>query len=97
MRREVSVSIFAVLIVAAAVLTFYYLNLGPTGFAVFEQNTQSAFDEGTYSNVVYDANQSAVVLAANQTAGTYTSKIFDANSSSAKWNNLTWQGSGVAF
>lgn len=94
MRREVSISIFAVLILAAAILTVYYLNIGPTGFAVFEQNTKSAFDEGTYNNVVYDANTSTVVLAENQTAGTYTSKIFDGGSG-ATWNSLVSQGSGV--
>ena len=95
MKREVSVSVFAVLIVAAAILTVYYLNIGPTGFAIFEQNTNATFNEGTYSNVLY--NGSAVILAQNQTSGTYTSKFLDANSSSAKWNNLTWQGSGVTF
>ncbi len=95
MRREVSVSIFAVLIVAAAILTVYYLNIGPTGFAIFQQNTNATFNEGTYSNVLY--NGSAVVLNVNQTLGTYTSKVLDANSSSATWNNLTWAGNGVTF
>jgi len=39
MRREVSISIFAVLIIAAAILTVYYLNVGPTGFAVLSDYT----------------------------------------------------------
>ena len=94
MERGVRVSIFAVLIVAVAVLTVYYFNLGPTGFAVFDQNTQTAFDEGTYTNTIY--NGSAVVLAVNQTSGAYTSKIFDAGSS-AMWNNLTSQGNNITF
>ena len=97
MRREVSISVFAVLIVAAAILTVYYLNVGLTGFAVFEQNTQTAFDEGIYSNVLYDTNSSSVVLAVNQTSGTYTSKVFDSGSASSTWNNLTSQGNGVTF
>ena len=92
-----SISVFAVLIVAAAILTFYYLNIGPTGFAIFQQDTQSSFDEGAYSSTVYDSNKSSVILAANQTSGTYTSKILDANSSSSTWNNLTWTGRGVVF
>ena len=97
MRREVSVSVFAVLIIAAAILTVYYLNIGPTGFAVFNQNSQISFDEGIYSNVAYDGSAGAVILGTNQTSGTYTSRVLDANSSSATWNNLTWQGSGVTF
>lgn len=96
MRREVSVSVFAILIVAAAILTVYYLNVGPTGFAVFDQNTQTSFDEGVYANVAYDSNASAVVLDINQTSGDYTSKIFDGGSG-ATWNSLVSQGSGVTF
>ena len=89
MERGIRVSIFAVLIVAAAVFTVYYLNLGPTGFAVFQQQTQTDFDQGIYTNTLY--NGSAVVLDVNQTSGEYSSKVFDVGSS-ATWNNLTWQG-----
>jgi len=39
MRREVSISIFAILIIAAAILTVYYLNVGPTGFAILSEYT----------------------------------------------------------
>lgn len=94
MKREVGVSVFAVLILAVAILSVYYLNLRTTGFAVFQQGSQSDFDEGTYSNVVYDSNASAVVLNANETAGTYTSKVFDSGNNGTTWNNLTWQGNG---
>lgn len=94
MRKEVSISIFAVLIVAAAILTVYYLNVGLTGFAVFSQGNQTEFDQGNYTNTTWNA--SAVALATNKTSGTYTSKVFDAGSS-ATWNNLTSQGSGVTF
>lgn len=96
MRKEVSVSVFAVLIVAATFLTVYYLGIGPTGFAIFQQNTNASFNEGAYSNALY--NGSAIVLdtSANATSGIYTSKILDANSS-VTWNNLTWQGGGVTF
>ncbi len=99
MRKEVDISIFAVLIVAAAILTVYYLNIGPTGFAVFQQTNQTAFDEGTYGNVLYNANASAVVLntSANATFGTYTSKVFDSNNTNTTWNNLTRQGANVTF
>ena len=99
MRKEVDISIFAALIVAAAILTVYYLNIGPTGFVVFQQTNQTAFDEGTYGNVLYNANVSAVVLntSANVTFGTYTSKAFDSNNTNTTWNNLTWQGANVAF
>ncbi|MFH1237848.1 MAG: hypothetical protein V1491_00200 [archaeon] len=63
------------------------LNLrGITGFAVFESSNQSIFDEGDYTNTIW--NGSAVVLAGENLTGTYTSKVFDA-SSKASWNNLT--------
>lgn len=98
MRREVSISIFAVLIIVAAILTVYYLNVGPTGFVVFSQADDASFfgagNYTSYENVTW--NGSAVVLAANQTSGTYTSKVLDANSSSATWN-LTVNKSGVTF
>jgi len=84
------VSYIIVLVLIAAVLFFLYSS-GPrfTGFAVFEQITQTDFDEGIYTNTLY--NGSAVVLnsSANATSGTYTSNFFDANSS-VTWNNLTW-------
>ena len=90
MKKEVSVSVFAVLIVAAAILTVYYLNVGPTGFVVFNQ--ASDISNGTYSNTLYDG--SAVVLnsSVNATSGTYTSEVLNANNNSASWNNLTWNG-----
>ncbi|MDO8661414.1 MAG: hypothetical protein Q7K43_05985, partial [Candidatus Woesearchaeota archaeon] len=97
MKKEVGVSVFAILIVLAAFLAVYYLNVRTTGFAVYQQDTQAAFDEGNYSNVVYDSNSSAVMLAANQTAGSYTSKFFDSGNNGTTWNNLTWQGADVTF
>lgn len=88
MKKEMG----AFALVLAAVFLFVYLfNLNLTGFAVFEQNDQSAFDAGTYDAVVYDSNLSAVVLDSNHTSGTYTSEIFDAGNNSL-WNNLTWVG-----
>lgn len=99
MKREVSVSVIAVLVVTAAILSVYYLNLKTTGFAVFEQNAESAFNEGTYSNVLYDSNASAVILdsGSNASSGTYTSKVFDSANNATTWNNLTWQGTNVTF
>ena len=98
MRREVSISIFAVLIVAAAILTVYYLNVGLTGFAVFSQADDASFfgagNYTSYENVTWSG--SAVVLTENKTSGIYTSKVFNAGSS-VTWNNLTSQGSGAAF
>ncbi len=91
MKRELSTSIFAILIIAAALFAVYYLGVGPTGLAIFNQQTKTDFDKGNYSNVLY--NGSAIVLAGNQTTGNYTSQVFDAGNSST-WNNLTWQGSG---
>jgi len=92
MKREVNIALSAILVVAIALVTVYYFSPSSTGFAVFNQQSQSDFN-GTYDNVVYDANLSAIVLQENQTVGTYTSQIFDASNDSL-WNNLTWVGTG---
>ena len=47
-----------------------------TGFAIFEQNDGTGFDEGMYSNVLWDG--SSIVLSGDNLTGNYTSKIFDA-------------------
>lgn len=95
MKREVSISIFAVLILAVSLLTVSYLRINPTGFAIFGQQAQADFNQGNYTNLTY--NGSAVVLSANQTTGTYTSPIFDSGNTST-WNNMTTQGSnGLSF
>src|SRR3970282_1749006 len=80
------------LLIAGAFLAIYYLNLGLTGLVIYEQNDVAAFNEGTYQNVLYDENLSAVVLDDNQTTGSYTSKVFDA-SGEVSWDNITFEGS----
>ncbi|MEX2017174.1 MAG: NEW3 domain-containing protein [Candidatus Pacearchaeota archaeon] len=97
-RKEVAVYLYVGVLVLGAVFAVYYFNLGLTGFAVFEQSTENAFNEGTYSNSLYNTSTSAVVLnsSSNETSGTYTSKPFDAGNS-VVWNNLTWVGTGVSF
>ena len=92
-KREAVVYLYLGILILGALLAVYFFNLQLTGFAVFQQSNQAAFDEGTYENVEYDVNDSIIILSANQTSGTYTSKIFDANGS-ATWNNLTWTGTG---
>ena len=79
MKKEVLIYFYVGILILGAIFAVYLFNLQLTGFAVFEQNTNATFAEGTYSNVKY--NGSAIVLSANQTSGTYTSKIFDANES----------------
>ena len=71
-------------------LIFLYFAQGKiTGFSVYEQSSQTNFDEGTYSNTLW--NGSAIVLSSGQTSGNYTSKVFDAGINST-WNNLSWTG-----
>ncbi|TSC65267.1 MAG: hypothetical protein G01um101477_551 [Candidatus Doudnabacteria bacterium Gr01-1014_77] len=93
MRKEVGVYLSVGALVVLGIFIAYLLNVSLTGFAVLQQQSQSDFDQGTYSNALY--NGSAVVLSPNQTSGTYTSKVFDATSS-VTWNNLTWQSSQPA-
>ncbi|MEK6845073.1 MAG: hypothetical protein AABX44_02340 [Nanoarchaeota archaeon] len=71
-------------------LIFLYFAQGKiTGFSVYEQSSQTNFDEGIYSNTFW--NGSAIVLISGQTSGNYTSKIFDAGINST-WNDLSWTG-----
>ncbi len=97
-RKEAVVYLYVGVLIIGALLAVYYFNLGLTGFAVFEQNTESSFNEGVYSDTLYDTNVDAVVLnlSSNATSGTYTSKTFDAGSS-VTWNNLTWTGNEVTL
>ncbi|MBU0958819.1 MAG: hypothetical protein KKB31_02620, partial [Nanoarchaeota archaeon] len=78
-----------VLLLAFGIGALYLLGGGGfTGFAVFNQNAQVDFDEGTYVNTVW--NGSAVVLD-SATSGSYTSKVFDGGADSY-WNNLSYVG-----
>lgn len=92
MKKEAGIYLFLGLLAVGVFLAAYFLNLGLTGFAVFQQNTAENFNEGVYENVVYDQNLSAVILSPNQTSGIYTSKVFDAGSN-VNWNNLSFTGS----
>jgi len=58
-----------------------------TGFAVFEDISETNFSQGTYVNTTY--NGSAVVLSGSNLSGTYISQIFDAGND-AVWNNISW-------
>ncbi len=91
-RREVTVVVLTIILMAVFSFAILYKlggnNLSGmiTGFAVFSQDSQAGFDEGSYSNVGW--NGSDVVLSSSQTSGTYTSKVFDAGND-AYWNSIT--------
>ena len=91
MKRGAGNHVLIGLLIAAVVLLalFFLGDRGFTGFAVFEQQNQGDFDQGSYTGVEY--NGSAVVLSSGQNTGTYTSEIFDANST-MQWDSLIWQG-----
>ncbi len=93
MKKESAVTYLVIFLLLGGFLIFLYFAQGKiTGFSVYEQLTQSNFDEGTYSNTNY--NGSAVVLNSGQTSGNYISKVFDATGSST-WNNISWTSSAV--
>ncbi|MFH1787290.1 MAG: hypothetical protein ABH811_00660 [archaeon] len=73
------------IVISVAVLGLFFLNKGLTGFVVFNQDDQTEFDLGIYTNTEW--NGSAVVLSENNLSGTYISKVFDAEAD-AVWNNL---------
>lgn len=89
MKRKVNVFLSVVLLLVIAISALYFIGVNFTGFAVFNQQDQAAFDLGFYNNTEY--NGSAVILSSGQTSGTYTSEIFNATETS-NWNSLTWVG-----
>ena len=67
MKREVELYFFAVLLLGVVfLLAFFQTGFTGTGFAVFNQQDNTSFDLGTYTNLEY--NGSAVVLSVNQTS-----------------------------
>jgi len=90
MRGNKILNYLVFLLLFGGFLIFLYFAQGKiTGFSVYEQSSQTNFDEGTYSNTLW--NGSAIVLSSGQTSGNYTSKVFDAGINST-WNNLSWTG-----
>jgi len=85
-KEEVITYSFILLFLFIMMIGLYQLGGGITGFAVYEQDEQTEFDEGTYSDAEW--NGSAVVLSRTNLTGVYTSKIFDAGAD-AIWNNLS--------
>jgi photosystem II stability/assembly factor-like uncharacterized protein len=89
-KRNVICYLSLFLILSFILVILFFLDGSFTGFAVYEQGNQSAFDEGVYNNVEW--NGSAVVLSSGNLIGIYTSKIFDAGDN-ASWNNISYSSS----
>src|SRR3989338_10508668 len=93
MKRNKILNYLVFLLLFGGFLIFLYFAQGKiTGFSVYEQSSQTNFDEGTYSNTLW--NGSAIILSSGQTSGNYTSKVFDAGGV-ATWNNLSWVSSAI--
>jgi photosystem II stability/assembly factor-like uncharacterized protein len=78
-RTNTKVKAFVCLLVLSFFISIAY--------ADFITNTESEFNEGTYSSTYYNTTTGAVQLTSN--SGDYTSKIFNANST-ATWNNISY-------
>jgi len=95
-KRELTVIILTVFVMSVFSFSLVYvinqkgITGGITGFAVYEQGSQSEFDLGIYNNTEY--NGSAIILSRQNTSGIYTSKIFD-TTADATWNNLMYVSS----
>ena len=90
MRGNKILNYLVFLLLFGGFLIFLYFAQGKiTGFSVYEQSSQTNFDEGTYSNIFW--NGSAIVLSSGQSSGNYISKVFDAGINST-WNDLSWTG-----
>lgn len=90
-KKGVFITYCLILVLLGMILvSFYFLGVSYTGFAIYQQGNQSEFDLGTYDNTEW--NGSSIVLSSGQTSGSYTSKVFDSgNNAGANWNNLTHQ------
>jgi len=84
-RRDLALIFILVAIAFAGVR---YLQPGVTGLATLQTNDQSSFDEGSYSNTLFNTS-GFVQLSAGQTSGTYMSRVFDVGAETS-WNNITW-------
>jgi photosystem II stability/assembly factor-like uncharacterized protein len=62
-----------------------------TGFAVYQQEDSSGFDEGDYYGTEYSSG--AVRLIAGEVSGTYTSKVLDGGHAFTLWNSLAKEDS----
>ena len=82
MKRETGSYLFIAILAIAIFFTVYYLNVGPTGFAISEQSID--LSTGTHEGIT---DESPLTLLENQTSGTYTSEVFDAGESTS-WNSL---------
>ena len=88
-KEHVVTYLFMFVLIGIAFGGLYFLDVSMTGFAVYEQSSQSEFNLGIYNRTGY--NGSAVVLSEDNLTGTYTSKVFDAGGE-ADWNKLIWEG-----
>jgi len=86
-KERIITYLFIILLFGAFLSLFYFFDFKLTGLTIYEQSSQTNFNEGTYNNTQY--NGSAVVLVGENLSGTYTSKIFDSGGSS-QWNNISW-------
>jgi hypothetical protein len=75
------------LLIVAVIVGVSFMKLDTTGFAIFQMNDQNSFDQGNYTQTVYDGS-GFVQLDTGQTSGSYTSNVFDATVSISA-NNFT--------
>lgn len=85
-RKVIQISVLAMAFMALAAVLFALPYKGILGYAVFQDSSQSDFNQGTYNFTYY--NGSAVVLSSGNSSGNYTSRIFDAGWT-ATWNSLS--------
>jgi hypothetical protein len=84
-RLRVFAMAFFVVVVFAAVLVNYGLDLRLTGYAVL--GGDGNFSGGVYSDTEW--NGSAIVLSEGEFSGSYLSEVFDADNE-AVWENVSW-------
>lgn len=91
MERKEAGKYFSVgLLIIGVLAVAYVLNVGITGFAVSE--AQSNFTSGTYENTSLE--NGTITLSSGNLSGTYTSEVFQHNES-VNWYNMTFNGTAL--
>jgi len=93
MKKETSYLVLAI-VIALAIVSLYFLNVGPTGFVVSEEtyNNLSRFNAtgSVWTNVSWGG--SSIIISENKTFGEFISGVLDAGEV-VSWDNVTFSGS----
>lgn len=86
-NKNIFVSTLCLLTVLILFSMSFMFKSGITGFTIYQWNSQTVFDSGTYNSTEFSIDH--LQLSSGQSSGFYTSSIKDAGAN-AQWNNISW-------